>query len=64
MDIKTGSELRRDMDLSIGSLIVDQLRRIADAQEGMLAIAAEARVERLKLADQMKERFKAGFQGA
>lgn len=41
--------------------IIKQLTRSADAHEGMLAIAAEARVERLKLAEQMKERFKAGF---
>jgi hypothetical protein len=43
--------------------IAKALERIADAQEGMLGIAAEARVERLKLSDAMKKRFQAGFQG-
>lgn len=42
--------------------ILIQLKRIADAQEGMLAIAAEARIERLKLSDERKRRFQAGFQ--
>lgn len=43
--------------------ILKQLTRIADAQEGMLAIAAEARVERLELAKKMKQHFTTGFQG-
>jgi len=37
------------------------LERIARSQEGMLAIAAEAREERLKLAEKMKQHFKTGF---
>jgi len=43
--------------------VVAALERIANAQEGMLAIAAEARVERLELSKKMKDHFKAGFQG-
>lgn len=43
--------------------LLNALKRVADAQEKLLAIATEAREERLKLADQMKERFRAGFQG-
>lgn len=40
------------------------MERIAVAQEKLLLIAEEARAERLKLAEQMKERFRtAGFQG-
>lgn len=38
------------------------LNRIADAQEGMLAIAAEARVERLKLSAKMQEAMKRPLQ--
>lgn len=39
----------------------DALDRIARAQEGLVAIAAEAREERLKLADKMKQHFQTGF---
>lgn len=37
--------------------LIAVLERIARAQEGMLGIAAEARVERLKLANDMKKRM-------
>jgi hypothetical protein len=38
------------------------LERIARAQEGMLAIAAEARQERLKLSAKMQEAMKRPFE--
>ena len=38
------------------------LERIARAQEGMVAIAAEARQERLKLSAQLKEKLKQPLQ--
>lgn len=50
-----------EAETRIPSQIEIQLKRIADAQEGLLAIAAEARHERMKLAEQMKAKFKAGF---
>ena len=37
------------------------LERIATAQESLLAIAADARIERMKMADEMTKRLKAGF---
>ncbi len=43
--------------------LVDIFERIARAQEGMLAIAAEARAERLKLSAQLKEKLKQPFEG-
>lgn len=61
--IKTGAELKVDAgtEFPFGTLIIEQLKRIATAQEQMVAIAMEAREERLKLSAQMKERLKAGF---
>ena len=41
--------------------IATALERIATAQEQMVAVAMEAREERMKLSAQMKERLKAGF---
>lgn len=38
------------------------LERIARAQEGMLAIAAEARAERIKLSAKMQEAMKRPFE--
>lgn len=43
--------------------LIAVLERIARAQEGMLAIAAEARQERLKLSAQLKEKLKQPFEG-
>lgn len=43
--------------------LIDVLERIARAQEGMLAIAAEARAERMKLADALKAKLKEPFDG-
>ena len=41
----------------------DVLERIARAQEGMLAIAAEARQERLKLSAALQDKLKQPFVG-
>jgi len=43
--------------------VVDVLERIARAQEGMLAIAAEARQERMKLSAKLQEKLKQPFEG-
>lgn len=45
------------------SQLIELLERIACAQEGMLEIASEARRERLKLAEQLKEKLKQPFEG-
>lgn len=44
-------------------LLGDKLERIARAQEGMLAIAAEARVARLELSAQLQAKLKQPFEG-
>lgn len=49
------------MDNELAKGLVAALERIADSHERMVMIAMEAREERLKLADAMKERMKAGF---
>lgn len=49
------------MDHLQAEQLIAQMKRIADAQEGMLAIAAEARVERLEMSKQLKAQMKAGF---
>lgn len=49
------------MDKELAQGIVAALERIALAQEQMVAVAMEAREERMKLSAQMKERLKAGF---
>lgn len=54
---------REDDDTCIQDKLLAILERIARAQEGMLAIAAEARQERLKLSAQLKERLKQPFEG-
>lgn len=41
--------------------VIAALERIANAQEGMMAIAAEARQERQEIAARMKQQFKTGF---
>ena len=41
--------------------IIKQLTRWADAQEKLVEIAEEARSERIKLSESMRERFRAGF---
>lgn len=41
--------------------LVEVLERIAKAQEQLVEIATEARAERLKLSDTLKERMRAGF---
>lgn len=52
----------RDFHTKPEDKIVDILERIARAQEGMLAIAAEARQERLKLSAKMQEALKRPMQ--
>lgn len=63
-EIKTGTGLKVDFgnEFPFGTLIIEQLERIARAQEGMLAIAAEARQERLKLSAKMQEALKRPMQ--
>lgn len=41
--------------------LIKVLERIAVVQEGLLAIAAEARHERMELAKKLKQNFKTGF---
>lgn len=42
----------------LGLEIIKQLKRWADAQEALLAIAMEARAERIKLSTRMQEALK------
>lgn len=43
--------------------LLDILERIARAQEGMLAIAMEARTARLELSAKLQEKLKQPFEG-
>lgn len=48
---------------SMKQSIIEILERIARAQEGMLAIAAEARQERMKLSAKLQEKLQQPFEG-
>jgi len=60
---------RKEFNMDINDMISvvkdtrDVLERIARAQEGMLAIAAEARQERLKLSAALQDKLKQPFVG-
>lgn len=57
--IKTGNI---EPNQTANTRIANALERIANVQEQMLIIAAEAREERMKLAANMNKAMKAGFQ--